>query len=97
MCHSHRTEGRTRKLQSRLDALERRSGTGLTHCILWSPGISFDDALASSSPPALSTERLLIEMVPVGMDRKPVPMSADEKTEQTKAHAWADGLAIRSI
>ena len=80
------------KLQWRLDALERKGGSDMAHCILWSPGISFDETLANSSPPANCTNRLLIEMMPVGMDRKPVPLTADEKVEQTKAHAWADGI-----
>ena len=80
------------KLQARLDALERKGGSDLTHCIMWSPGISFDDALTSSSPPANSSKRLLIEMVPIGMGRKPVPLTAGQQVEQAKARAWADGL-----
>ena len=78
------------RLHSRLDALERKSGTGLTHCVSWHPGILFDDALALSSCPADSTKRLLIERVPVGMDRNPVPLTAGQQAEQIKAHAWAD-------
>ena len=80
------------KLQSRLDALERKGRSDMAHCVMWHSGLNFDEMLAQSTPPANCTNRLLIEMVPVGMDRKPVPMSADEKVEQTKAHAWADGL-----
>ena len=78
------------RLHSRLDALERKSGTGLTHCVSWHPGILFDDALALSSCPADGTKRLLIERVVVGMDRNPVPLTAGQQAEQIKAHAWAD-------
>ena len=80
------------KLQSRLHALERKSGSGLTHCVAWSPGILFDDVLKLSHRPANSTERLLIERVHINMDRNPVPMSDCEKAEQATAYAWADGL-----
>ena len=80
------------KLQSRLDALERKGGSELAHCILWHSGLKFDDVLAKSAPPADSSKRLLIDLVFVGMDRKPVALTADEQAEQTKAHAWADGL-----
>ena len=82
------------RLHSRLDALERKSGTGLTHCASWHPGVFFDDALTLSSCPANSTERLLIERVPVGMDRNPVPLTAWQLAEQIKARAWADGADI---
>ena len=80
------------KLHSRLDALERQTGTGLTHCVMWHSGLVFDEVLAKSTPPADSSKRLLIDLVFVGMDRNPVPLTADEQAEQTKAHAWADGL-----
>ena len=80
------------KLQSRLHALERKSGSGLTHGVAWSPGILFDDALKLSHRPANSTERLLIERVHIDMDRNPVAMSAFERAEHMKARAWADGL-----
>ena len=82
------------RLHSRLDALERKSGTGLTHCVSWHPGMLFDDAFAQSPHLANSTERLLIEMVPVGMNRNPVPLTAGQLAEQIKARAWADGADI---
>ena len=78
------------RLHSRLDALERKKGSGLSHCVLWHPGVPFDDALALSYRSANSTERLLIEMVPVCMDRNPVPLTAEQHVEQMKAHAWSD-------
>ena len=78
------------RLHSRLDALEQKSSTGITHCVSWHPGVLFDDALALSSCPAGSTERLLIEHVVVGMDRKPVPLTIEQRAEQTKAHSWSD-------
>ena len=80
------------KLQSRLDALERQSGTGLTHCVMWHSGLNFDEVLANSTPPANSSKRLLIEVVFVGMDRNPVALTDAQQAEQAKAHAWADGL-----
>ena len=79
------------RLHSRLDALEQKSGVGLTHCVSWHPGVLFNDALALSSRPTNSAERLLIEHVPVGMDRNPVPLTAEQLAEQIKAHTWADG------
>ena len=82
------------RLHSRLDALERKSGTGLSHCVLWHPWVPFDDALALSYRSTNSTERLLIERVPVGMDRNPVPLTAEQLAEQIKARAWADGADI---
>lgn len=80
------------KLQSRLDALERQSGTGLTHCVMWHSGLNFDEVLANSTPPANSSKRLLIEVVFVGMDRNPVPLTDEQQTEITKARAWAGEL-----
>ena len=78
------------RLHSRLDALEQKSSTGQTHCVSWHPGILFDDALALSSCPVDSTKRLLIEHVVVGMDRKPVPLTTEQRAEQIKAHSWSD-------
>ena len=78
------------RLHSRLDALERKSSIGQTHCVSWHPGILFDDALALSSCPADRTKRLLIERVVVGMDRKPVPLTTEQRAEQIKAHSWSD-------
>ena len=78
------------KLHSRLDALERKSGAGLTHCVRWSPGLVFDNVLAQSRTTADASKRMLIEIVPIAMDRNPVPLTTDELAEQTKAHAWAD-------
>ena len=78
------------RLHSRLDALEQKSTTGKTHCVSWHPGVLFDDALALSPCPAGSTERLLIEHVVVDMDRKPVPLTIEQRAEQIKAHSWAD-------
>ena len=80
------------KLQSRLDALERQSGTGLAHCVIWHSGLIFDDVLAQSTPPADSSKRMLIDLVFIGMDRNPVPLTDAQQAEQAKAHAWADGL-----
>ena len=80
------------KLQSRLDALERQSGTGLTHCVMWHSGLIFDEVLDKSTPPANSSKRLLIDLVFVGMDRNPVALTEAQQAEQAKARAWADGL-----
>ena len=78
------------KLHSRLDALECKSGTGLPHCVRWSPGLVFDNVLAQSRITADASKRMLIEIVPIAMDRNPVPLTADELAEQTKAYAWAE-------
>ena len=82
------------KLHSRLDALERKSGTGLTHCVRWSPGLIFDNVLAQSRITADASKRMLIEIVPIAMDRNPVPLTADELAEQIKAYAWAEGSGL---
>lgn len=80
------------KLHSRLDALERKGGSDLAHCILWHSGLNFEDVLAQSTPPANSSKRLLIDLVFVGMDRNPVALTDAQQAEHAKARAWADGL-----
>ena len=79
------------RLHSRLDALERMSSTELAHCVLWHHSVPFDDALALSEASADSKERLLIELVPGGMERDAVTLTAEQQDEQTKADAWANG------
>ena len=76
------------RLKTRLDALERQNGKGLTHCLLWWPGCKLEDALVDSPGPKDCDQRLLIELAFVGDE----PLSADQLVEQAKAHAWADEL-----
>ena len=82
------------RLHSRLDALERMSGTELAHCVLWHHTVPFGDALALSEASADSKERLLIELVPGRVERDLIQLKADQQTEQTKAYAWADGTGV---
>ena len=79
------------RLHSRLDALEHMSGTGLAHCVLWHHSVPFDDALALSEVSTDSKERLLIELTPGRVERGSIPLTADQRDEQTKAYTWADG------
>ena len=82
------------RFQSRLDALERMSGTELSHCVLWHNSFPFDDALALSEASADNKQRLLIELVPGRVERDAVTLTAEQQEEQTKAYAWADGADI---
>ena len=82
------------RLQYRLDALERMSGTELAHCVLWHHSVQFDDALALSEASPDSKDRLLIELVPGRVERDSLPLTADQCAEQTKAYAWADGTDV---
>ena len=82
------------RLQSRLDALERMSGTELAHCVLWHNSVPFDDAFAMSEASTNSKERLLIELMLGRVERGSTPLTADQHDEQTKAYGWADGANI---
>lgn len=82
------------RLQSRLDALEQMSGTGLAHCVLWHHSVPFHDAFAFSDAATDSRERLLIELVPGRAERNSISMTSGQRDEQTKAYAWADGTGV---
>ena len=82
------------RLQSRLDALERMSSTELAHCVLWHNSVPFADALALSEASVDSKDRLLIELVPGRVERDSMLLTADQRDEQAKAYAWADGMGV---
>ncbi len=81
------------KLDKRLRKIEGKQGVDVPHVVRWTAGQTFDDALKRSCRPRHATSRLLIHHQTMeggrGSPVVPVPMSADEEEEYSKAKAWA--------
>lgn len=79
------------RLRQRLEGLETKGGSGLSHVVLWGAGSSFDDCLARSAPHKDASSRLLIELAFVNGE----PLTPEQLADRAKAYAWANELEAK--
>lgn len=79
------------RLRQRLEVLETKGESGLSHVVLWAAGWSFDDCLARSAPHKDASSRLLIELAFVGDE----PLTPEQLAARAKAYSWADELEAK--